>query len=114
VRETVSDTIEEKLPGSQDAIQAAIQGIILNDNALILRVHEDTYRLPRQCTDPRQLLDWGEKQRQAKYAIMNDGMSPAQLKALRENRRLYVQAERKRRALLEEEKVWCDYLRPAE
>jgi hypothetical protein len=45
---------------------------------------------------------------------MNDGMSPAQLKALRENRRLYVQAERKRRALLEEEKLWCDYLRPAE
>jgi len=111
----VSNDIGDKLPGSQDA-NMAIQGIILNEESLILRVHKDTYRFPRVYNDlnPRQLESYGYQLRQAKDAILNDGMSPAQLKVLRENLALYIQAERKRRDLLREQETWCDWLLPPE
>ncbi len=117
MRETVSDTIDGMLPGSQDAaVQEAIQGIILNEESLILKVHADTYRFPRvyDGLSPRMLLDYGYQQKQVKDAILNDGMSPEQLKALRDNRRAYVQAERKRKNSLSEEEQWCDWLLPPE
>jgi len=118
VRETVSDTIDGKitLPGSQDAVQQAIQGIILNEESLILRVHEDTYMFPRSYDrlNPHQLQLYGDQHRQVKDAILNDGMSPEQLKVLRENLALYIQAERKRHDLLREQEQWCDWLLPPE
>lgn len=106
-RETVSDSIDGKLPGSQDA--TAPQGVIMTYESLILKVHDEKYTFPRSyegllpCLFPR----FEQQHREAKDAILNDGMDPAQLKALRVNRRLYVQADRKVRKENEEKAPWC-------
>ncbi len=93
----------------------------MTGESLILRVHEDTYMFPRYYGEltRRDVQNYGALHRQVKDAIINDGMGPAQLRVLRENRKLFVKAARhyqteaqETKRQLDERRQWCWWLSP--
>ncbi len=103
--------------GSVADTELARNKIFLTATHLKLFVEDTTYEFPRQYSGIRnsELLNHITTHDVAKYAILNDGQNPVQLRVLAANRALLEEERNKyerRQEYLREEELWCGWVNP--
>lgn len=92
MRETVSNDI-----GAIADTELIKNRIILTQDSLLLRIHDDTHKFPRDWTNvsSEEVLKRQGDHELAKQAILNDGNNPLQLRMLEANYNHYLSARKR-------------------